>query len=97
MMDPSALSGGQWTEINNLLSSLWLMVALILFFVTNLMIGIVFIPTLVSSYHIPSKANKTRPVFVALALACFAAAVALFVRVVDLAGLLKDVFPNYWI
>ena len=58
---------------------------------------LVFVPTLVSSYHIPPKAHKARPVFYALALASFAGAVALFVRVVDLAGLLEHVYPTYWI
>ena len=96
-MDPSALSGGEWIEINNLVSSLWLMMGLILFFVTNLIVGLVFVPTLVASYHIPPKAHKARPVFYALALASFAGAVALFVRVVDLAGLLENVYPTYWI
>ena len=96
-MDPSALSGGEWIEINNLVSSLWLMVGLILFFVTNLMIGLVFIPTLVASYHVPAKAHKTRPVFYLIALASFAGAVALFARVVDIAGLLENLYPTYWI
>ena len=96
-MDPSALSGGEWIEINNLVSSLWLMVGLTLFFVTNLTIGLVFVPTLVSSYHIPAKAQKARPVFYLIALASFAGAVALFVRVVDLAGLIENLYPTYWI
>ncbi len=96
-MDPSAVSGGEWIEINNLVSSLWLMVGLVLFFVTNLVVGLVFVPTLVASYHIPPKAHKVRPVFYALALTSFAGAVALFVRVFDLAGLLEHVYPTYWI
>ena len=96
-MDPSALYGAEWTEVNNLLSSLWLVVGLVLFFVTNLIVGLVFIPSLVSSYHVPSKAHNARPVFYFLALASFAAASALFVRVVDIAGLIEDLYANYWI
>ena len=96
-MDPAGLSGVEWTDIDRLITGLWLMMGLVLFFVTNLLIGLVFIPSLVSSYHLPSAAEKARPVFYVLGLASFAAAIGLLVRVVDLADVIDRIYPDYWI
>ena len=96
-MDPSGLSGVEWTDIDKLITSIWLMVGLVLFFVTNLMIGLIFIPSLVSSYHIPIKAEKTRPMFYLVALASLAAALVLLGRAIDLGDVIDRFFADYWI
>ena len=96
-MDPSGLSGVEWADINGLITGLWLMVGLALFFVTNLLIGLVFIPSLVSSYHLPPVAEKARPVFYAVALASFAVAIGFLVWVIDLADVIDRFYPDYWI
>lgn len=96
-MDPSPVSGVQWLEIDNAMASLWMFAGLVLFFVTNAIIGLIFIPTLVSSYHIPHKANKVRPVFYLLAALSMAGAVGMFLRTAYFAGVIEQIYPNYWI
>jgi hypothetical protein len=41
--------------------------------------------------------QKTRPAFYALAILAFALAMFFLSRVVDLAGVLRDFWPDYWI
>ena len=96
-MDPAALGNYEWTEIGKLLTNLWIMVGLIVFLATNLIIGHIFIPSLVASSHIPDTAQKSRPVFYALAILAFAAAVYILVQVISLSDVLSRIWDDYWI
>ena len=96
-MEPSAIGSAQWREIGDLLTSLWVVVLLIVLFATNVLIGHNFIPSLVASSHLPRSTQKTRPAFYALAILSFALALFFLSRVVDLAGVLRDFWPDYWI
>ncbi len=96
-MDPTPLTNSEWTEIGRILTNLWLMVALVIFFSTNLLVGHIIIPSLVASHHVPTALQKTRPLFYALAIAGFAAALAVLLMTIDLAGVIADIFETYWI
>ena len=96
-MDPAPLANPEWLDIGKLLTALWGMVALVVFLATNVLIGHIFIPSLVASGHIPEQAQKTRPVFYVLALASFGATLFLLSEVVDLAGVLRIIWEDFWI
>ncbi len=96
-LEPSAIGSAQWREIGDLLTSLWVVVLLIVVFAANILIGHNFIPSLVASSHLPRSVQKTRPAFYALAILAFALAMFFLSRVVDLAGVLRDFWPDYWI
>lgn len=96
-MDPAALANYEWTEIGKLLTNLWIMVGLIVFFATNLIIGHIFIPSLVASSHIPNIAEKSRPAFYAMAILSFAAATYVLFQVIDLSDVLSRIYDDYWI
>ena len=96
-MDPAAVGSSEWSEIGKMLTSLWAVVAFIILFATNMLVGHNFIPSLVASQHIPDTWQKTRPAFYALAIISFALAIFFVYRVVDLAGVLRDFWPDYWI
>ena len=96
-MDPSAISQETWSEIGGLLTRLWIFVILIVIFAGNMILGHNMIPSLVASDHLPRTFQKTRPIFYALALASFGAALFIMTRVVSLAGLLRDFWADYWI
>ncbi len=96
-MDPAALSGAEWSSIGSLLSNLWIVVALVVFFGTNMMVGHILIPSLVASYHLPSGAQKARPFFYAVAIASIVGAVVVFVRVIQATEVLERFWSNYWI
>ena len=96
-MDPVAIGNAQWSEIGSLLVNLWLVVLSVVLLATNVLIGVNSIPSLLASGHIPESIGKIRPVFYALALFFFAAAVFFMIRVIDRASVLRDFWPDYWI
>lgn len=96
-MDPTGLTNPEWTEIGELLTNLWMMVAAVIFLATNILIGHIFIPSLVATGQIPENAQRARPVFYVLALAAFAVGLFLLLQVIDLAGVLDRIWDDYWI
>lgn len=96
-MDPAALANPEWTDIGNLLTNLWLIVGLIVLVATNVLIGHIFIPSLVESRDIPDIAQKTRPVFYGLSVVAFGVAVYLLTQVISQADVLKRFWDSYWI
>ena len=96
-MDPAPLANPEWLDIGKLLTILWGMVALVIFFATNILVGHIFIPSLVASGHLPDNARKTRPAFYILALASFGATLFLLSEVVDLSGVLRRIWEDFYI
>ena len=96
-MDPVGLLSYEWTEIGKVLTSLWIMVGLIIFVATNALISLIFIPSLVASFHLPPVAQKTRPLFYALAIASLALAVVVLIRVIDQSDVISRFYDDYWI
>ena len=96
-MDPSALSNAEWREIGALLTNLWVVVLLIVLFAANMLIGHNGVPSLVASQHLPRTWQRVRPVFYAMAIVSFGLAIFFLGRVVDLAGVLRQFWADYWI
>ena len=96
-MDPTVLLHHEWSEIGKLLFNLWVMVGLIIAFATSMLFGHVFIPSLVATYHLPPIAQKARPLFYAFAIATFALAIVLLVRVIGQADVIARIYEDYWI
>ncbi len=96
-MDPTGLTNPEWTEIGDLLTNLWMIVASVIFLSTNIIIGHIFIPSLVASSQMPESAQRARPVFYVLALIGFGVGLFLMFQVIDLAGVLDRIWDDYWI
>ena len=96
-VDPGAIGYAQWSQISSLLVNLWLVVASVVLFAANMLIGFNSIPSLMASGHIPNSVGKTRPLFYTLAVFFFGLAVFFLVRVIDRADVLRDFWPDYWI
>ena len=96
-MDPAPIGTAEWAEIGKLLTNLWLVVLFIVLFASNILLGHNMIPSLVASEHLPGSWQKSRPVFYLFALIFFGLALFFLVRVIDLAGVLEDFWPDYWI
>ena len=96
-MDPVGLLSYEWSEIGKLLTNLWIIVGLIIFVATNALISLIFIPSLVASFDLPPVAEKTRPLFYALAIASFALAVFVLIRVIDQSDVIARFYDDYWI
>jgi hypothetical protein len=96
-VNPAPIDTLIWSEIGSLLTSLWIVVLLIVIFATNMLIGHNLIPSLVASEDIPRISQKARPVFYALAIMSFGLAMYFLSRVVELAGVLRLFYADYWI
>ena len=96
-MDPAAIGSTEWSEIGKLLSNFWAVVLFVILFATNMLLGHNFIPSLVASKDIPNGWQKARPAFYTLALVCLSLAFFFLYRVIDYAGVLHKIWPDYWI
>ena len=96
-MDPAALYGPEWSDIGTLLSNLWIMVALVVFFATNMMVGHVLIPSLVASAHLPVAIQRVRPLFYGLAIASIVGAFVVLLDIIAATDVLERFWDTYWI
>ena len=96
-MDPSAIGYDQWSQISSVLVNLWFVVASIVLFSANMLVGNNMIPSLTASGDLPGTVGKTRPLFYAFSILFFGLAVYFLVRVIDRADVLRDFWPDYWI
>ena len=103
-MDPAHLGPAEWADIGKLVTNLWFMVGMIVLFATNMLIGHVFVPSLVASRHLPDSCSRVRGVFYALAIISFAVFVFFLIRAIDVAvlsndgnGVIDRIFPKFWI
>jgi hypothetical protein len=96
-MDPSPLGSAEWTDIGSLVRNLWLMVALVIFFASNIIVGQIFIPSLVASHQLPVGMSKARPVFLALAVVSLGLVIVVLVQTIALSDVLERIYDTYWI
>ena len=96
-MDPAVLTNSEWADIGRLLTNLWIVVGLVVFMATNILVGYIFIPSLVESYDLPANIQKMRPLFYVMAAISFGIAIYMFAVVVDLADVLSRIYDSYWI
>ncbi len=103
-MDPAHLGAAEWAEVGKLVTNLWYMVGMIVLFSTNMLIGHVFVPSLVASRHLPESFSSTRRIFYALAIISFALFVFFLIRTIDVAvlanggnGIVDRFYPKFWI
>ena len=96
-MDPSTLSQADWTDIGDLLTNLWITVGLVVIFATNMLIGLIAIPSLAQTHHIPEKTQKLRPLFYVAAVISFGLAMFFLSRAADEAGVIRSIWERYWI
>ena len=96
-MEPAPLGAFEWSEIGKLLTSLWFMVLFIVLFAASMLIGHNSIPSLVASGHLARSWEKARVPIYAVTFTCFGLAMFFLVQVVDLAGVLRRFWEDYWI
>ena len=96
-MDPVALTRAEWTDIGQMLTYMWVMLGIVIFFSTNYLIGHVFIPSLVASGHVPAGLQKTRPLFYALFILGVIATAVTFVMVIQEGSVISRIYDTYWI
>ncbi|MDA0768785.1 MAG: hypothetical protein BZY79_00430 [SAR202 cluster bacterium Casp-Chloro-G4] len=96
-MDPAALGPFEWSELGKLLVSLWMVVLFVVLMAANMIVGHNFLPSFVMSGHLPNYWQKARIAFYSFAIICFGLAMFFLYRVIDLAGILRNFWADYYI
>ena len=96
-MAPAPLGALEWSELGSMLFALWMVVIFIVLFAANMLVGHNLLPSFIASRHIPESLQKTRPLFYAAAILCFAIAMYFLVRTIQGASVLSHFWPDYWI
>ena len=96
-MDPAAIGYAEWADIGKLLTYLWIVVGLIVIFASNMIIGHVFIPSLVASHHLPSYVQRTRVLFYTAGAVALSLAIFFLVQVIGLSDVLSRFYDSYYI
>ncbi len=96
-MEPAPITTYEWVELSKIVNGLFAMVALVVFMSTNLIVGHMLIPSLVSSNHLPGFTQKFRLIFYILAVAAFSGAVLMFFQVLGAADVISRIYDTYWI
>ena len=96
-MDPAVITNPLWTDIGNLLKLLWVLLFFVIVFASNLLLGHILIPTLVATRHLPERVAKLRPMFYGVSILALVVVAFIIVRIADLAHVLKDFYPRWFL
>ncbi len=96
-LDPGTISPASWSELGNLLRSVWLAVLFIVLFASNMLLGHNMLPSFIASGHLGTGWQKARPVLYTGAIISFGLAIFFIGRAANFAGVLRNFWPDYWI
>ena len=97
MPDPSYIDEPLWHGISVFLTHLIYVVFMIIGFSGNFLLAHAFIPSLVSSKHLPLIANKLRIVFYLGALVFFIAAIFFIIQTLNNLDVIPKIYDRWWI
>ncbi len=95
--DPKALTNANWLAIHNWLTYFWLYFPLIITAAFSALIAHAFIPSLISTGHLPQSAGRWRKPLTVFGLLVLVMAAVLFVMVVQLTLRVGDVWNRFLI
>ncbi len=96
MLDPDPVTMSVWADINSVLLFLGIYIVLISTFAASVLVGLAFIPSLVSTGHLPRSAMKLLPVAIALGLLALIGAGVFLALVVIGYQKADDFFPRWF-
>ena len=97
-MDPNVIGPDGWKAVSAFVTNIWLFVASVLIFASNMLIGHNAIPSLVQSGHIPSSFQKLRaPLYAGSTIAFVAALYFVFRALEGARSAVNLIYPEFWI
>ena len=96
MLDPDPITVSVWADINSVLLFLGIYIILIATFAAGILLGFAFIPSLVSTGHLPKSAMKFFPVAVVVGVLALIAAGVFLALVVLGYQKVDDIFPRWF-
>ena len=96
-MDPAALANPEWTQLENLVTNLWLMLGSIIIIGAIYVTAHIFIPSLVAAHHLPSIFNILRlPMYASMVFFIVVYFYFLSQAIVE-SDVIADIYETYWI
>ena len=95
--DPETLTSSNWNDIHNWLTLFWIYFPVVITFAFTILVAHAFIPSLVSTGHLPTRANKLRLPLTFFALAVLVVAVVLMVFIINLTLSVDKFWDRYLI
>ena len=96
-MDPAFLTNFEWTELGKTLILLWAFLLLIVLFAANLLLAHAFIPSLVSTGHLPEGFLRWRNPLYGAAILFFGLAMYVIALAADRAHIVGDIYPRWFL
>ena len=96
-MDPAFLTNFEWTELGKTITLLWVFLLLIVLFAANLILAHVFIPSLVSTGHLPERILRLRNPLYGVAILFFGVAMYVIALASDRAHIVEDIWPRWYL
>jgi|TARA_B100001750_G_scaffold247983_1_gene276042 hypothetical protein len=96
-VDPSALTAADWDQVTVTLSFIWAFFGAQVSAALNFTLAHAFIPSLVTTGHIPKAANKVRPFFYGATVAFAMGAVWSMVNFINASEVLRNIYPRVWV
>lgn len=92
--DPKTLTSASWNDVHNWLTLLWIYLPLAITFAFTILVAHAFIPSLISTRHLPVDANKVRLPLTVFALLVLIAAAVIMGIAMDLTLEVKKVWDR---
>ena len=96
-MDPGYITSGDWAEIGNWLTILWVLVVFNISLGFHFIMAHAIIPSLVSSGHIPQSIGKIRKGMYAVAAASLVGSTYIISRLIVNADVIQGFWDRQWI
>lgn len=90
--DPKTLTSANWNDVQNWLRLLWIYLPLVITFAFTILVAHAFIPSLISTGHLPAEAHKVRLPLTMFALMVLIAAAVVMALAMNLTLAVK----NFW-
>ena len=96
-MDPDFINSGDWRNIGDFLTFIWLLFFAAVGFGFNFLMAHAIIPSLTGSGHLPERVGKARPIFYGGAMLALGVVVFAISNMVMKASIMEDFWPRFWI
>ena len=97
MDDPQFIDSSAWLSIGDFLTWLVVFVLFVIGFGFNFLLAHSVIPSLVTTGHLPQRAEKLRPMFYVTALVAIVGAIVFLALTSSSASVIADVYERWWI
>ena len=96
-MDPTFITTAEWAQTGQILRFFFAEVLFIICFAGNMLLALAFLPSLVTTGHLPRAILGVRPMLLVIAFSSLAMVVYFFFRMIQLHDVFGVLYPGRWL